>query len=129
MINLTNDIKSAMALGSRDHLRTANLLALLASHFDGIVDWEQSDEEWGRVLVGQQMLAIVADRFPLVIVVESELPPAVEDQAHVVRVQDMDGKDYQVDRSILEAAFGRPMTSNVNYDLMSIDELWWATAT
>lgn len=126
MINLTNDIKSAMALGSRDHRRTANLLALLASHFDGVVDWEQGDEEWGRVLAGQQVLAIVADRFPLVIVVGGRTPP-VGNLAHVVRVKDMDGKDHQVDRSVLEEGFGRSITSNVNYDCMSIDELWWAT--
>lgn len=129
MTDLTGDFTKARTLGSRDLQRTAQLLATLARSLGGTVDWEPGDEEWGRVLRGHDVLALVAARFPLAMVVGPHPEPVLVAGAHVVVVPSTTAPDYRVDREELEVAFGRPISTVVDLDRLSIGELWWATVS
>lgn len=94
-------------------------------------DWEEGDEEWGRVLQDNNVVAIVCARLPLVFLHSSlaQLTPSLTEDCvvSVVVVRDFDDVTYAVSKSLLERLFERSVSENVSCDAMSINDLWWAT--
>ncbi len=107
---------------------------LASSNSGAQIDWEKGDEQWGRVLVGNEVVAFVCAKLPLV-AVHSKLSGIAsgwagnQDGAEVIVMDDFEAADFSVDRSLLERIFGREISSNLDYNAISISELWWATVT
>ena len=124
---------------AREHMESWSLLAVndaltrLVSGTPGArSDWEKGDEEWGRVIVEGKVLALVSAKLPLVIA-RSVLAASANEWALgrsgavVIIVDNFDDCAFCVDRALLENVFSREITPNVNYESLSISDLWWAT--
>jgi hypothetical protein len=98
---------------------------------DSVVDWEQGDEHWGRILLGDRVLSIVCVLFPLVISTQDKVSDIGEAVANVngvlLPVTSMAERSYSACKILLETLFHRPLTDAIDYHRLSIDELWWAT--
>lgn len=111
--------------------RVAQTLQALAIHYPGSrVDWEPGDEEWGRVVDPEgEVVGLVCARVPLGIVrndlPQSELPHLVE----WLRFKSMHDASYRVSPEILERVFGRQPSRNIDYEELSLNDLWWATVS
>lgn len=44
-----------------------------------------------------------------------------------VVVESFSSEDFSIDGKLLEQIVGHEVSSNVDYDQLSIDDLWWAT--
>jgi len=104
---------------------------IAASKADLLVDWELGDEEWGRVLEGGSVVALVCAKMPLVFLHKpfDALLSSLDERKGlwVVAVESFDSECYSVSRQLLEGLFGRRITENVSCDSLSISDLWWAT--
>lgn len=129
MTDLTSSFLSAAREGQRPTVTgILSVLTGLAREVGGAVDWEPGDEEWGRVLLGGDVVALVCARVPLVLV-RLTTPAHSLLGFEVVVVNDFASQEYRVDRGLLESIFGRPLSPHVDWEGMSIDELWWATVS
>lgn len=131
MIDLRQPISKAMA--KRGQWDTSSFVAALHAVASSIenarIDWEQGDEEWGRVLKADgQVAALVCVRVPFGFLCAPEM-----DSSHLspeltwVCVEDIEEPAFTVDKSLLEAVFGRELSENVNYGALSAQDVWWAT--
>ena len=129
MTDLTSTFLSAARGGQRPTVTAVlSVLTGLAKDVGGTVDWEPGGEEWGRVLLGGSVVALVCARVSLVLV--GPTAPAHSLLGfEVVVVTSFAVQEYRVDHVLLESIFGRPLSRHVNWERMSIDELWWATVT
>lgn len=111
--------------------KSGEVLHALATACPGArVDWEPGDEEWGRVLDSDGRVAgLVCARIPVGLaradVPESGLSSAVT----WLRFESIDQHDYRISPHILEKVFGRPVSRNIRYHAMSLNDLWWATVS
>lgn len=133
MIDITRKIIEAGLLAhgwTREKARSA-LSALAALYPEATVDWEEGDENWGRVISRGAATAYVSARCPLAFVQADDEPAAerVSSQLDVVAiaVQDFDAPSFSVDPAALSELARRPLTENVRYDRASVNEIWWAT--
>jgi hypothetical protein len=119
---------SAMAW-SRETFTT--VLNTLAASVDGaIIDWDEgAGENWGRVLLRSEVVAIVCRRHPLMVVKSTfdyhEVPAGI----YILIVDDMSSQVFTVERSAVEKLIGRAVSTNLDAAACSIDDIWWATAT
>ncbi|HBQ98395.1 MAG: hypothetical protein J7524_23380 [Roseofilum sp. Belize BBD 4] len=106
---------------------------LVHSIEDSIIDWEPGDEEWARLLVGKEVVAIVCAKVPLIIVLEKYKDKFSNHfflkEIKIFIIKDFDDNLYCIEKELLEKTFGREMTSNISYSALSINDLWWATVT
>jgi hypothetical protein len=133
MTDITSKIMEARSLSqgwTREKVRHA-LAALAELHPDGTVDWEERDEDWGRVISRGAAMAYVSARCPLAFVQADDETAAQRLSAQVdivaITVQDFDVSSVSVDPSALSELTRRPLTENVLYDSASVNEIWWAT--
>lgn len=128
MTDLTSAFQSAARGGRRpSRVEITSALHGLSMAVGGTVDWEVG-EEWGRVLRGDCVIAFVCTRVPLALAKRS-VPTHALLGFDVVVVDSFDDQEYRVDRQVLEKLFGRPLSRNIDWDGLSIEELWWATVT
>jgi hypothetical protein len=108
---------------------------LLESVGESSLDWDQgAGEGWARILVGNQVVAIVRFDEPLVFLLDRYLTGSLanELQEHkivLVRTGDMDSKTYKLDVESIRDIF-----PNLQWPYEAIDpgelsvlDLWWAT--
>jgi hypothetical protein len=93
------------------------------------VDWEEGDEEWGRVLSREdKVLALVSAKFPLSFVTTTVsgqmLFPA---SVTVLSVKDMAEPQLRATRELMEQVFERPLSDNLDYGNLSAEDIWWTT--
>ena len=132
MIDLTPEFR--IAFGRRGQWSTSlaqDSLDAIARCARGVVDWEPGDEEWGRVLVDQEVAALVHSRWPLALVVAPMVPqpPALGPEIILMSIGSIESQDYRIDRAWLQSAVGRKLTENVDYEHIAVGELWWATVS
>ena len=133
MINITPKIIEAGALNREwtyDDVRYA--LSSLASQFaEGVFDWEEGDEEWGRVISLGEATAYVSARLPLAFIQADNSHPAqaVASRLGIIAifVPDFDATAIRVDHEALSRLSQRPLTENVSYEAASVNEIWWST--
>ncbi|WP_437755839.1 hypothetical protein [Sorangium sp. So ce1389] len=113
------------------HEKVQDVLQALAAHSPGSwVDWEPFDEQWGRVLdADNDLLGFVCARVPIGAARDdvplSELPSTVA----WIRFRSADDHDYRIAPELLEEVFGREISRNVDYEALSMNDLWWATVS
>ncbi|MFN7812692.1 MAG: hypothetical protein ACK5SI_08550 [Planctomycetia bacterium] len=93
------------------------------------VDWEEGEENWARLLRCGNVVALCSALVP-VIVVLSKYSDGVQHAlsgCHLIMVDSFSDDAFKIERTILEQIVGREMSRNVNYDKLSMDDLWWAT--
>ena len=96
----------------------------------GRIDWEEGDEEWARIIASDgHVVALICVRVPLGIVADSlnRHEPALPDCLPWIPVNSFSEPDYAVARALIETVFERPVSGNVNWNRLSIEDLWWAT--
>ncbi|MBP0030867.1 hypothetical protein [Roseofilum sp. Guam] len=98
---------------------------------DSIIDWEPGDEEWARLLVGTEVVAIVCAKIPLIIALENYTGQIstcfLKQEIKILVIRDFEEDQFCIDKVLLEEVFGRKMTPNISYNAFSINDLWWAT--
>jgi hypothetical protein len=96
---------------------------------DAWVDWEQGDEEWGRIIMPDGKVAVlVCARLPLGFISAPAVDPAaLPTELTWVQVASMSDAAFIVDQRALEDAFGRQLSDNIDYTALSAQDLWWAT--
>ncbi len=114
-----------------DHF-VLDALQRIAVTDDGLrVDWEAGDEQWGRVLAGNSVVALVCARVPLVF-----LHPSLgdigwtwcKDYGIVVAISgNFDQQSFSVRPALLKHIFSKDISDNVSCDSLSLNDLWWAT--
>ncbi len=131
---MTIDLTHVLVRASENAERwTATLvLSTLGSVREAIqgseVDWEEGDEQWARLLVEQDVVALVSARVPLVLAADLAVSSAsFPDFVVWCRTGDMSAMNYRVEKTVLEEIFERELTDNVDYEHLSIHDLWWAT--
>lgn len=135
MDELEQAIRQATALGgSWTGGQVRIMLQCIGSRVIGAVcDWEQGNENWGTVAKPNESVAYVLAKMPLVLVqdhfADFVRDCAVQAGAVLLSVPDFGAKKFRVPQEFLQTVFGRPLTSVVNYDALSINDLWYATAT
>ncbi|XYH97997.1 hypothetical protein ACMHYB_61370 [Sorangium sp. So ce1128] len=120
---------AASANWTREKVREA-LRALVARSPGSWVDWEPGDEQWGRVLdADNDVLGLVCARVPIGAARDdvplAELPSAVT----WIQFRHMHDHRYRVAPELLEEVFGRKISRNVDYEDLSMNDLWWATVS
>ncbi|MGO9464937.1 MAG: hypothetical protein ACLQIB_10555 [Isosphaeraceae bacterium] len=133
MTDITSKMSAALSLArgwTRERVRHT-LSALAELYPDGTVDWEEGDEDWGRVVSRGAATAYVSARCPVAFVEADDETAAqrVLTQLGLVAIviQDFDAPTVSVDSSVLSQLTSRPLTKNVSYNRASVNELWWAT--
>ena len=133
MTDITSKIVEARSLAShRAPEKVRHILSVLAELYPGsAIDWEEGDEEWGRVISQGAATAFVNARCPLDFVKADDDTAAqrISGQLGVVAipVQDFDAPTLSVDPSALYELARRPLTKNVPCDSASVNEIWFAT--
>jgi hypothetical protein len=133
MTDITSKLVEAGALAhgwTREKVRDA-LSALARLYPDGTAEWEEGDEDWGRIISRGEAMAYVRAKCPLAFVrAEAEgAAQRVSSQVGLVAiaVQDFDTPSLSVDPSALSQLTRRTLTRNVSYDRASVNDIWWAT--
>lgn len=133
MIDLTLKINNAKLLScSWTHDKVRQALSTLAGYFPGdMVDWEEGDEEWGRVISRGEATAYVSARLPLAFVRSDHETAAQQVSLRMeiitISVPDFDAPAVTVDLGAISDLSGRALTKNVSYDRASVNDIWWAT--
>ena len=94
------------------------------------IDWEEGDENWGSLLKKDKVVLIASAIIPLAFVLSDyqDLAEVLGDCV-VVPVASFSADTFSIDRKLLEQLVDREVSDNVNYDQLSIMDLWWATVT
>lgn len=123
----------AAALKKQNSWRTHELRSALSECKeqipDAIIDWEECDENWGRVLQGGKVILLISALVPIAFVL-SDLQATVQKHLRdcaIVPVESFSQQDFSIDRTLLEQVVGRDVSANVNCGQLSIDDIWWAT--
>lgn len=133
MTNITSKIVEARSLTSHwSSEKVRHALSVLAELYPGsVVDWEEGDEEWGRVISQGSEMAYVNARCPLIFVKARDETAGQRLSAQLdtvtIPAQDFDTPSISVDPSVLSELTRRPLTKNVSYDRVSVNEIWFAT--
>ena len=136
MIDITSKLNDAMLLSPGwTHEKVRHALSTLAALYpESEIDWEEGDEEWGRVVCCGKEKAFVSVRFPFVFVQADDeaLRRQISSQLGViaVAVRDFDDPSISVDPTVLSnftGSPGSPLTENVSYEAASVNDIWWAT--
>jgi hypothetical protein len=93
------------------------------------IDWEEGDENWARLLHQGKVIALVNVLIPVAFVLPRHSGAvcfALRD-CNTILTDSFSEDTFRIDKDVLEKIFGRTLSRNVNYDRLSIDELWWAT--
>jgi hypothetical protein len=93
------------------------------------IEWEEGDENWARLLHQGNVIALVNVLIPVAFVLSrhsSAVCFALRD-CNTILVDSFSEAIFRIDKDVLEKILGKPLSSNVNYDRLSIDDLWWAT--
>ncbi|WP_437634842.1 hypothetical protein [Sorangium sp. So ce854] len=123
--------QSRAASATWTHEKVQDVLRALAASSPGSsVDWEPFDEQWGRGLdAGDDVLGFVCARVPIGAARDdvplSELPSDVA----WIRFRSTNDHDYRIAPELLEEVFGREISRNVDYEDLSMNDLWWATVS
>jgi hypothetical protein len=133
MIDITQKIVEA-ASPAHDWTgeKVRHALSTLAGLYpEATIDWEEGDEDWGRVISRGAATAYVSARRPLAFVQADDETAAqrVSSQLGIaaITVHDFDAPSLSVDPTALSELTRRPLTKNVLYDRASVNEIWWAT--
>ncbi len=124
-----------MALRRRwTHAEVRQVLHGISSCVAGATyNWDQGNENWGFVDMPLGGGAQVSAKIPLILVedryVEAIRDCAVQAGAVLLSVSSFKTNVFHVSKELLETVFGRPLTSTVNYDMLSISDLYYATVT
>ncbi|WP_437609179.1 hypothetical protein WMF20_49580 [Sorangium sp. So ce834] len=122
---------SRAASATWTHDKVQDVLQALAARSPGSwVDWEPFDEEWGRVLdADNKTLGFVCARVPIGAARDdlptAELPSAVT----WIQFRSIHDHNYRIAPEILEEIFGFEVSRNVDYEDLSMNDLWWATVS
>lgn len=117
---------SSCAWSHRDVRRALEILA----GRERIIDWEAGDEEWGRLVdAGGKVQAIVCALTPVCFGLPEVDRRGLDAGVACMTVASMSEPVFEVDRRLLEEIFGRPLSTNVDYSRLSIEDLWWATVS
>jgi len=133
MTELTETLSVAASKSSEWSLEMARgVLSSIAKSVPGAsVDWEQGDEAWGRVVAGREVVAFVHGTWPIVItspfLEKSVRQVSTIGAAAVVVASSFSERAFCVDKAVLERLCSRPLSENVDYRELSINDLWWAT--
>jgi hypothetical protein len=133
MTDITSRIVAAESLATgwgREKVRQA-LSALAELYPEGTVDWEEGDEDWGRVVSGGGVIAFVSAIRPIAFVLAHDELAAqralLQMSIVIVPARDFDDRSFIVDPSVLSELARRPLTKNVSYNRASVNDIWWAT--
>jgi hypothetical protein len=128
MIDITQKFVEAGSLDhewTRENVRHA-LSTLAGLYPEATVDWEEGDEDWGRVISRGAATAYVSARRPLAFVQADDGTAAqrISSQLGIVAiaVQDFDAPSLSVDPTALSGLTRRPLTKNVLYNRASVNE-------
>jgi len=133
MIDITFEIGHARSLGhdwTSERVRHA-LSELAALYPGGTIDWEEGDENWGRVVCRGETTAYVSARCPLAFVQADDVAAVEQVSSRLgiiaIAVRDFDAPTINVEPLALYDLAERPLTKNIPYDKASVNEIWWAT--
>jgi len=133
MIDLTSKLDDVRSLGhdwTREQVRRA-LSALAALCPGGTVDWEEGDEEWGRVISRGEVAAYVSARRPLAFILSHDEAEVRQVSSRLglvaIAADDFDAPSFRVAPSALAHLTQRALTEHVCYDKASVNDLWYAT--
>lgn len=95
------------------------------------VDWEEGDENWARLMIDGEVVAIVNALVPIVVVL-SKLRDKVQGLAEnnkvaLIVADSFSDHSFCVDKQLVEQVVARELSSNIDYRSLSIDDLWWTT--
>lgn len=133
MADFTAEFVLARRFGKRNDGRTVWMLGRLAAHYLAAHDearssWEPDIELWGRVLVKDELVALVAQRIPLVIMIGRPYPLPPEETQRVLHVEHLHQRGHRIDQDVLEAVFELTLPPGaLDCENFSLDELWDAT--
>lgn len=116
------DLSSIIRAASKEapewsELEVADVLSSVDAHIsNAVVDWEPCDEEWGRVLVSDRVMAVVSSRFPLAVVLQNVnlVRERLPENLTVQRVESMEASEFAVDKMLLEEVFERALSDNLD---------------
>ena len=96
---------------------------------DSQIDWEEVDENWGRLVKDGEVILLVNALIPLAFVLSSHCDALLDilGDCLAVPVESFSSESFSVSRQLIEQVVGREVSNTVNYDHLSIDDLWWAT--
>ena len=107
------------------------LSALSELYPQSTVDWEEGDEEWGRIISRGDVTAYVSAMRPIAFVLgDNELAAnqALSQMSIVIiAARDFDDRFFSIDPSALSELAHRPLTKILSYGSVSVNEIWWAT--
>jgi hypothetical protein len=127
------DCQFEIALRKKDYWGVAearNLLAEFRTRIgDSQIDWEEDDENWARLVKNGEVILLVNALIPLTFVLSSYCDALLDvlGDCVAVPVESFSAESFSVSRQLMEQVVGREVSTNVNYDQLSIDDLWWAT--
>jgi hypothetical protein len=96
-------------------------------------DWDpDTGEEWGRILLGTDVVAVFWLRAPFVFANDfwyEALRDILESNGVIVEpVSDWDRRIYSLKPEAVPKLFGgRTISNTLNFACFSVNELWWAT--
>jgi hypothetical protein len=133
--NLTAKLAGARARAS---IWSETVLFELAAAITQVVkgsrwDWDaDAGEEWGRIVVGSSIVALLWVRGPFLFLGEPWRDPLEgilgSYDLVVESVPDWETRAYSLDPGAVQALFGRDeLTKTLNLACFSASELWWAT--
>jgi len=92
---------------------------------DSYVQWD--DEDWGRILIGDKVLAILCRRVPLLFSNSQLILLECPKDILRVAIRGFSSPSLSLRKEVLEGIFERRMSENINWSKLSVDDLWWAT--
>jgi len=96
---------------------------------DSQIDWDEGDENWGRLVHDGKVIVFINALIPLAFLlsIHSNALKEILGDCIVVPVESFSSESFSVNTQLLEQVVGREVSTNLNYDQLSIEDLWWAT--
>lgn len=111
----------------------ACLASIASAQPNWCLDWEEGDERWIRILSQGKVVGYVSVEIPIAFFLKSEKSKLDNltgmDSIVIYVVEDFDNPDFSTTRCKMEDVFGRVLTDNVDYERLSVNDLWWATVS
>lgn len=96
-----------------------------------VVDWEDCDERWARVVSNGRLFSVISAEFPVCFVHESIVVSAINSTCQglplIRAIKDFDSPCCSTNQEEMQALFERRLSANVDYENISINDLWWVS--
>lgn len=114
-----------------DNIALRVMNELVSAISGATLDWDMENEDWGRILLEQKEVAFVSSLVPICLTEErlrSSIEPSLQKNGVLgVYANRLSDENFTIDPIKLRDIFGLDVTNWVNWQRISLHDIWFST--